>query len=138
MREIFCDARRNGHVFGCERNVDDEDAACTGDIANVDVPAVCPDGLAGNREPQAKARPVAAAPLAERLERVAFARGDTTALVFHLNQEVRLFVCACSQHHMSASGREFKGVVQEIVTADASTCGSTVTAHPESPSSMAN
>src|SRR6202022_4667793 len=79
--------RRNRHLFRNQWNVDDEDAALPGQVADEDVPPVCPDGLAGNREPQAEAGPITAAPVAERSERVARALRDATTLVFHLDQD---------------------------------------------------
>ena len=47
--ELWRDTRRNRHVRGRKWHVNDEDAAFIGFIANVNVPAVCPDGLLGNR-----------------------------------------------------------------------------------------
>jgi hypothetical protein len=47
---LWCDARRNRQVLRSQWNVDNEDAAFIWDVANLDVPAVCPDGFPGNRE----------------------------------------------------------------------------------------
>jgi hypothetical protein len=108
------DAGQNRHDCGCKRYLDGEDAPFIRNVVNVDISTVCPDSLSSNRKPQAEARPVSTPPLAERLKRVPCAGGDAAALVFHLYQEVFLFVCSCSQQDAPASGCEFEGVVQKI------------------------
>jgi hypothetical protein len=89
-------ARQLRVVRGGERQIDGEDAPSPGQVADVDVSTMRPHGLPGNRESEAESGPVATAPLAERLKRVTFAFGDSTAFIFNVDEEVRLVVGRCA------------------------------------------
>ena|SRR5688572_12847446 len=48
-RSLSGHARGDRHVVGCEWKIDDEDAAFSGHVLNVDIATLRPNGLARNR-----------------------------------------------------------------------------------------
>src|SRR5574342_1018917 len=61
---------RPGIERRCKRELDGKDATLAGQSAVVDLAAVGPDGLPADGEPQAEARPIRAALVAGRAERI--------------------------------------------------------------------
>src|SRR5688572_12607692 len=114
LEASFSDMQRNGHVLECQWNLDHEHAAFIGNVSNVDVAPLFPDGLSGDRETETEARPVTSAALAERLERVPCARGDAAAFVFHFNQQPRVLRCPRTQHHPTVRERVLERVIQKV------------------------
>lgn len=76
-----------GRRFRGERDIDDEDAALAGHVADPDLAVVRPNGAAGDRQPQPQARAVAAAAVAKCLEQIVLAGRDAAALVLGFDQQ---------------------------------------------------
>src|SRR3954463_5677691 len=98
---------------GRQRDYNHEDAPLAGHIANTDLAAVGPYGLASDRESPAKARPIAAAPVAKHLKQIAPGLRNPATLVFGLDVQPPMFG-ARPQYHAPSCWRVLEGVVQQV------------------------
>src|SRR3954470_14588650 len=95
------------------RNLDDERAALARRITDLDISALCTNGLSGNRQPQSQARSIFRAAFAEGLEQVTLALRNPSAFILDFDGNTRFFG-ACPQGDPAASPRVLEGVAQQV------------------------
>ena len=93
--------------------LDHEHATLARHVTEVDIAAVCDDGLASDREAQAEPGTVGFAPAGERLENNVGAVGDAAALVLHFDPHV-IAVAHRAERDEAAGMGELEGVVQQV------------------------